>query len=193
VDRREGGGDDGDDGRMWSKCCVGRASRNTQESNEEETDDDVYDNDLTLMRRQNSCPCPCLPRSQSLRLDSIPMRSMDGGDSVVIGSSIITSAQKNRRVRRHPLIPSKTVVEEEPSKSSYLSNFLNDNKKANSVACLAEARLICRHKLLQTVPNKMSETGVRVFYLCDDDSYKRAVEESSSQSQTTYNKTGIVI
>jgi hypothetical protein len=185
------GGDD--DGRMWSKCCVGRASRNAQESNEEETDDDVYDNDLTLMRRQNSCPCPCLPRSQSLRLDSIPMRSMDGGDSVVIGSSIITSAQKNRRVRRHPLIPSKTVVEEEPSKSSYLSNFLNDNKKANSVACLAEARLICRHKLLQTVPNKMSETGVRVFYLCDDDSYKRAVEESSSQSQTTYNKTGIVI
>jgi len=103
------------------------------------------------------------------------MRSMDSSDK----NEISGCAQKNRRVRRHPLIPSKTVVDEEPSKSAFLHSFLHDNKKATSVTCLAEAKLICRHKLLQTVPNKMSSTGVRVFYLCDDPSYKKVVQETN--------------
>lgn len=128
-----------------------------------------------------ACPPRPFPRSQSLRLDSIPLNQLGNRSHshhhrhppssqhyCELESQFYHQQRRQSssrvRVRRHPLIPSKTVVDPPWRSNSFT---FPDNKKSNSVACLTDARLICREKLLQAVPNKLSSTGVRVLYVCD--------------------------
>ncbi|ODM99528.1 hypothetical protein Ocin01_07143 [Orchesella cincta] len=132
----------------------------------------------------NCCPCPCpFPRSQSLAFENIPMTSIGGRETSTCATSgtsarheLLGCSRKqpyphqgglsSTRVRRHPLIPSKTIVVP-PTSSSSLENLISLENKATSIACLHDARIICREKILASVPNKLSSTGVRILYLCD--------------------------
>lgn len=131
-----------------------------------------------------ACTLPSFPRSQSLKLDSIPLYQLHNTSlhpkhpaPPVVNPSTRIRRCSTRRVRRHPLIPSKTVVEPPVCGRSDFFSSLDDNKKSNSVACLIDARIMCREKLLQAVPNKLSSTGVRVFYFCD-------IQESEKTNKT---------
>lgn len=72
---------------------------------------------------------------------------------------------QNDQLRRHPMISSKTIVV--PPTSKPYSELLKSKERASSVACLQDAKSIWREKLLRSLPNKLTTTGVRVFYLCD--------------------------
>lgn len=150
------------------------------------------------------CPCPCpFPRSQSLGFENIPMTALSGSSRGPVeggggggGATYLCAtsgtlgrtrqiSNRRRGIRRHPLIPSKTIVVP-PTSSSSLENLVCLENKANSIACLHDARIICREKILQNVPNKMSSTGVRIFYLCGPD----PPGEDGDTNGDTENKTG---
>lgn len=139
---------------------------------------------------EHCCPCPCpFPRSQSFAFENIPMTALGASCATsgthnlnnlrlqqTLNSSSCTSASHRQhphvgglpssRVRRHPLIPSKTIVVP-PTSSSSLENLVSLASKATSIACLHDARIIHKAKILASVPNKLSSTGVRILYLCD--------------------------
>jgi hypothetical protein len=155
-------------------------------------------NDCCPTHSSPSCSCACcscrpFPRSQSLRLDSIPLSQLHHPSKLRKGlppqpslpevePGPLRRSSTRRRVRRHPLIPSKTVVDP-PGRSDF--SFL-DNKKSNSVACLTDARLICKEKLLQSVPNKLCSTGVRIFFFCD-------MQETETHKTGTLNLSFIIL
>jgi len=164
--------------------------------------DDCYPHNTppsTVERCTHTCCCvpyPSIPRSQSLAMDNIPLSpiykppppsnqgqaaagSSSSGPSkpAAPGSSNSQTLGRTKKAhpRRPPLVPSQTVVV--PPTNYPLPTLL---EKSCSMACLPDAKLICRDKLLRVLPNKLTSTGVRVFYLCD----ARASEN---------NKTGICI
>jgi len=151
----------------------------------------------------NCCPCPCpFPRSQSLAFENIPMTSIGGRETSTSATSGTNNARhellgcsrkqpyphqgglSSARIRRHPLIPSKTIVVP-PTSSSSLENLISLANKATSIACLHDARIICREKILASVPNKLSSTGVRILYLCD--ATTRETEKTGTYTHIQYN------
>lgn len=176
-------------------CCNRQRRREGNEEEETDNENTVETETLSGLPHQNNsssddgcctvCPCP-FPRSQSLAFENIPMSSVvgatsgtnqegnrltAGGDKNPIAAMLRSSGgggNKMNRVyhRRHPLIPSKTIVVP-PTSSSSLENLVQLETKASSIACLNDARILCRDKVLASVPNKMSSTGVRILYLCD--------------------------
>ena len=141
-------------------------------------------------RCTHSCCCvpySSIPRSQSLAMDNIPLSPIyknppqtqiksNAGPSdsnpkphpPIPGTSSSSNSQtlgrSKTRTKRHPLVPSKTVV---VPATNYPDPFSLTLEKASSIACLQDAKLLCRDKLLRVLPNKLTTTGVRVFYLCD--------------------------
>jgi len=155
-------------------------------------------------RCEHSCCCgiyPTLPRSQSLAMDNIPLSSFpsktpknpaiegqnpvaaggsSGGPGTTVPETSFSPTQtlvgrpgpKKAQTRRHPLIPSKTIVV--PPTSSPFSELFTSKDRAATVACMQDAKLMYRDKLLRSLPNKLTTTGVRIFYLCDKGMEKAA-------------------
>lgn len=173
--------DEDDEEVLWCSGCSGgrkkccrcprrNSSLEKNETCETETESGLAGNSSS--DGDNCCPCPCpFPRSQSLAFENIPMAPVGGATSGTCTERLKTLQRQKplpglSRPRRHPLIPSKTIVVP-PTSSSSLENLVVLENKANSVACLNDARIICREKILASVPNKLSSTGVRILYLCD--------------------------
>lgn len=85
-------------------------------------------------------------------------------DCGVVGGKSYDYYKKERR--RPPLLPSKTVVVP-PSSTPLISSSSMLESKSSSIACLQDAKFICKEKLLRTFPNKLTPSGVRILYLCD--------------------------
>ncbi|CAG7720490.1 unnamed protein product [Allacma fusca] len=142
-----------------SKNCSSRRDPNDPVPSRAQTDTSNVETESTSSSTCCGCPCP-FRRSQSMALDNIPLNPLP--------SNSRDEREKDcelmvRRGGRPPLLPSKTVVV--PPSSTFLSGFNLD--KSSSIACLQDARFICKEKLLRTFPNKLTSSGVRILYLCD--------------------------
>lgn len=134
-----------------------------------------------------------IPRSQSLAFEAIQLHNMSlkQGSSKAPMSPVIKevsetvfrneASSKRTHVQRHPLIPSKTIVV--PPSSSALDCLVSLGNKSSSIACLQDAKIIFRDKLLKTFPNKLAPSGVRVFYICDANKMSQEHENKSGRSE----------
>jgi hypothetical protein len=157
-------------------CCNSnclRTSNTVHNLSNPDPDESFPEPTLTLAERRRQdklcCCCPSpFPRSQSYALDAIPLtpfNKTENSEPNYFKSGTQTLSRKKHR--RHPLIPSKTVISPPTTSPSLLALLSTQEQKAISIACLQDAKLIFRDKLLATFPNKLASTGVRIFYMCD--------------------------
>lgn len=182
-----------DDDVSCCGCCSSKCLRNsnTVDNLNEIAEPDPCLNDQNLNERTRPpklcycCPNP-FPRSQSYAMDSIPLSPLNKTDLREKELNLRSGTQTlmRKKHRRHPLIPSKTVVNPPTNSPSLCALLSTQTTKAISIACLLDAKLIYRDKLLATFPNKLASTGVRIIYFCDANT---SATNDPSQNGGNYN------